>query len=223
MLTLSHRGYHEQLPENTMDAFSAALGLGVDGIETDVRLSSDGFPILYHDRFSPCGRPVAALTRAELEKQTGHPVAVLQEALGAWDQPLWNIEIKTPSAVPAVIDVLTRFKKTHRLLVTSFFHGLLLPFASGLGVDCGVISAHQPVDASQFLAQIRQMHPKIVAAVWSFELLCGDVCDAARENRLLSFVYDVSNRSDLRACEELAVDGVIMDRPETAAVGSSSA
>ena len=42
MLILAHRGFHAGQPENTMGAFEAARKLGVDGIETDVRLSADG-------------------------------------------------------------------------------------------------------------------------------------------------------------------------------------
>ena len=38
MLILAHRGLHATQPENTMGAFAAAQKLGVDGIETDVRL-----------------------------------------------------------------------------------------------------------------------------------------------------------------------------------------
>ncbi|MBI3937750.1 MAG: glycerophosphodiester phosphodiesterase, partial [Betaproteobacteria bacterium] len=42
MLILAHRGYHATVPENTLEAFAAAVELGVDGIETDVRTSRDG-------------------------------------------------------------------------------------------------------------------------------------------------------------------------------------
>ena len=45
----AHRGWYDQYPENTMEAFRAALTLGVDQIETDVRVSSDGELVLIHD------------------------------------------------------------------------------------------------------------------------------------------------------------------------------
>src|SRR5262249_3557646 len=50
MLILGHRGYHATVPENTLEAFAQALALGADGIETDIRLSADELPILFHDR-----------------------------------------------------------------------------------------------------------------------------------------------------------------------------
>ncbi|MFL6274904.1 MAG: glycerophosphodiester phosphodiesterase [Blastocatellia bacterium] len=48
-LIIAHRGGANEAPENTLLAFRRALRLGVDGIETDVRLTRDGKLVLYHD------------------------------------------------------------------------------------------------------------------------------------------------------------------------------
>lgn len=44
----AHRGYRACYPENTLCAFEAALGR-CDFIELDVRFSSDGVPVVFHD------------------------------------------------------------------------------------------------------------------------------------------------------------------------------
>lgn len=44
-----HRGWPAVYPENTMASFKAAASLGVDQIETDVRVTSDGELVLIHD------------------------------------------------------------------------------------------------------------------------------------------------------------------------------
>jgi glycerophosphoryl diester phosphodiesterase len=44
-----HRGARGLRPENTLPSFELALDLGVDAIETDVHLTSDGVPILCHE------------------------------------------------------------------------------------------------------------------------------------------------------------------------------
>lgn len=44
-----HRGWREKYPENTMSSFEAAAKLGVDQIETDVRITKDGELVLVHD------------------------------------------------------------------------------------------------------------------------------------------------------------------------------
>jgi glycerophosphoryl diester phosphodiesterase len=48
-LILGHRGASAVAPENTLAAFSQAIDAGADGIEFDVRLSSDGVPVVIHD------------------------------------------------------------------------------------------------------------------------------------------------------------------------------
>ena len=45
----AHRGWRSKYPENTMEAFRAAIELGVDQIETDVRITKDGVLVLIHD------------------------------------------------------------------------------------------------------------------------------------------------------------------------------
>lgn len=45
----AHRGWSAKYPENTMEAFRAAAELGVDQIETDIRVTRDGELVLMHD------------------------------------------------------------------------------------------------------------------------------------------------------------------------------
>jgi len=45
----AHRGWRSKYPENTIEAFEAALTLDVDQLETDVRITKDGELILIHD------------------------------------------------------------------------------------------------------------------------------------------------------------------------------
>src|SRR5438270_2727669 len=44
-----HRGARVLRPENTLPSFEAAFDAGVSSVETDVRLSADGIPVLFHD------------------------------------------------------------------------------------------------------------------------------------------------------------------------------
>lgn len=45
----AHRGWSAKYPENTMLAFQKAIEIGVDQIETDVRITKDGELVLIHD------------------------------------------------------------------------------------------------------------------------------------------------------------------------------
>src|SRR5207245_9249018 len=48
-LVVAHRGASVELPENTLPAFEGAILAGADVVETDVRLTADGVPIVLHD------------------------------------------------------------------------------------------------------------------------------------------------------------------------------
>lgn len=48
-LIIGHRGAAAVAPENTLVSFKRALKDGADGIEFDVRLASDGVPVVIHD------------------------------------------------------------------------------------------------------------------------------------------------------------------------------
>ena len=45
----AHRGWSTKYPENTMPAFEAAIALGVDQVEIDVRVTRDGELVIIHD------------------------------------------------------------------------------------------------------------------------------------------------------------------------------
>ncbi len=77
-----HRGARGIKPENTLPSFEAAFDAGVTTVETDLHLTADGVPVIYHDAVlserlcrqlpgntgpDPAGRPLlATLTLAQL-------------------------------------------------------------------------------------------------------------------------------------------------------------
>ena len=48
-LSVAHRGYSLAYPENTLEAYRKAIELGVEGIECDVNITSDGVLVMMHD------------------------------------------------------------------------------------------------------------------------------------------------------------------------------
>ena len=67
----AHRGWRAKYPENTLEAFTAALTLDVDQLETDVRVTRDGELVLIHDatvdRTTDGSGKVCDMTLAELK------------------------------------------------------------------------------------------------------------------------------------------------------------
>ena len=72
ILTSAHRGEHLQHPENSLPAIQAAIDIGMDFVELDVRTSSDGQLVLMHDptvnRMTNGKGAIKDMTFAEIRK-----------------------------------------------------------------------------------------------------------------------------------------------------------
>jgi len=106
-LRLAHRGDWRLAPENSLAAMQAALRVpGCDGLEVDVRASSDGVPILLHDpsllRVQGIDAVPSALTAEECARHGISTLGVVLTAVGC--DPFLDVELK--ERVPAVLDVL---------------------------------------------------------------------------------------------------------------------
>lgn len=71
-LVIAHRGASAHAPENSLAAFERALHDGADGFEFDVRLASDGVPVVIHDanlrRTAGRNVEIASLSSSELAR-----------------------------------------------------------------------------------------------------------------------------------------------------------
>lgn len=107
-LRLAHRGDWRVAPENTVTAMRAALAIpGCDGLEFDVRTSSDGVPVVIHDatleRVQGRSEAVDTMTAAAL---TALDVPTLAAVLDAADHRAFlDVELKTVPG-PVIIEVL---------------------------------------------------------------------------------------------------------------------
>lgn len=211
MLLLAHRGHHQRYPENTIAAFEAAIACGVDGIETDVRLSADGLPILFHDATLADGALVAGFTREALSRAVGYPVPTLEEALDLGATLLWNLEVKVSAALPAVIALVGRTRA--KVLVTSFHHELAVEAAQRLRVDSGLLLDKRPADLEELLARYRRF-PTLRTLVWHFPLLDEVLLINARGAGWRQFAYGAESPAEHRRCAELGLDGLITDHPD---------
>lgn len=214
MLVFSHRGFHESLPENTLAAFQAAVDLGVDGIETDVRLSADGQAVLFHDRHAPNGRTVAELSRAELAAAVGHEIPTLGDILTRWRDLTWNIEIKVPEAVPLASKILSQFAGSRRPLVTSFWHTVVDQMRRVPQVDCGLLVAHRPTDLAMVESGWTANLPRVTTIVWKYDVVDPELTALAHAKGLVNLAYDVVTRQEHAAAAALGLDGIITDRPD---------
>ncbi len=105
-LVIAHRGASSEAPENTRTAFLKALARSADGIETDVQLSADGIPVLWHDDdLAKIGLP-------------GHRIEGFSfKDLRGMDFTGWFSGTKTPDPLPSLAEFVEEFAPLTRLLI----------------------------------------------------------------------------------------------------------
>jgi glycerophosphoryl diester phosphodiesterase len=109
-LILGHRGASAVAPENTIAAFSQAIQDGADGIEFDVRLSSDGVAVVIHDdtldRTGLVAGAVSRLTAAQLQ----------QIDVGSWFAKKSGGQTSAKATIPTLAAVLDLFASNNGVL-----------------------------------------------------------------------------------------------------------
>jgi len=134
----AHRGASEYAPENTMMSFNVGLFMGANGIETDVQLTKDGIPVLFHDdtlvRVTGEAGSIADYTFAELMnfrvKKCGleDRIPTLEGFLAAFGfRPItFAIELKVRGTAKITADLVRKYGLEKKVVITSFIYEELL-------------------------------------------------------------------------------------------------
>lgn len=82
-LFLSHRGESDDAPENTLAAFALAMERDSDGIELDIRMTSDHRIVCVHDASLArvAGKDIEVADHTYQELCEAHPIPLISEAL----------------------------------------------------------------------------------------------------------------------------------------------
>ncbi len=125
-LIVAHRGAWGDAPQNSLEAFQRAIGLGCDGIEIDVRRTADGRLVVLHDA-RVRGRLVTALTLAQLRARVRDGQApLLEEVLElAAGRLIVDVELKQGGYESEVMAIVTRRLTADQYVVTSFDDAIL--------------------------------------------------------------------------------------------------
>jgi glycerophosphoryl diester phosphodiesterase/glyoxylase-like metal-dependent hydrolase (beta-lactamase superfamily II) len=128
----AHRGASEYCPENTMSAFSEAVRMGANGIETDIQKTKDGVLVLFHDdtleratgeKGSVCEYTYEQLQgfcvkKGELCDKIPTLDAFLQRF--ANEELSFALELKVDGVEKEVVDLSYRYGVEKRTVITSF-------------------------------------------------------------------------------------------------------
>ena len=126
-LAFAHRGGAAHRPENSWAAFEYAVQLGYAYLETDVRATSDGALLAFHDarlgRVTGQRGRVAALPYVEVAKARiagTEPIPLVEDLLGTWPELRFNLDVKHEGSIGPLARALKRTRAWDRVCVTSF-------------------------------------------------------------------------------------------------------
>ena len=135
---VGHRGVRAILPENTLISFQKAIDLGLNGIETDIHMTTDGQLVLHHDdtleRTTNGSGKIESYSYEDLRKldagikfspeYAGQYIPRLEELLERIEDPAFflNVEMKDyrPEALDKTILLLEKYGFHDRYVIACF-------------------------------------------------------------------------------------------------------
>lgn len=126
-IAIAHRGGALEAPENTMEAFVAAVELGYRYLETDAQLTADGVVVGFHDgvldRVSDEEGAISEWKWADLQSvviEGKGRIASVAELFERFPDSRFNIDAKSDVVVEPLIDAITTADAYDRVCVGSF-------------------------------------------------------------------------------------------------------
>ncbi|MBM3673605.1 MAG: glycerophosphodiester phosphodiesterase [Actinobacteria bacterium] len=226
-LVLGHRGAPRLARENTLEAFVAARELGADGVELDVRATSDGALVVHHDAAAEGLGVLAEHSLAEIRVALPF-VPTLEEVFEACTGMLVNVEIKNSPAdadfdpeerVAAAVVELVRAGGLYATVLVSSFHLPTIDRVHALDPDLatGYLFVLEPtvLEGAEVAAAHghRAIHPFFgVLAVEA----ASTAVRRAHERGLDVNVWTVNGEDDIARLAAAGVNTIMTDLPDVA-------
>ena len=238
VVALAHRGgaKHPDLlgMENTLTAFRHAFDLGYRYLETDVHATKDGHLVAFHDdsldRVTDrvgviVGLPLAEVTGAVIGARLGKQehIPLLTDLFEEFPGARFNVDLKAPTAVEPLADLLRRTDAHDRVCVGSFtersmrrFRRLVeRPVATAVGVLAVVAHAYAP-----YPLQVQRLLRDDGAVFQVPHRFRGRLVvdrrfvELAHASGRHVHVWTVDERAEMEHLLDLGVDGLITDRTD---------
>tara|TARA_Y100000310_G_C20623240_1_gene784456 strand:- start:194 stop:877 length:684 start_codon:yes stop_codon:yes gene_type:complete len=217
-LVIGHRGAKDYEPENTLRGFDKAISLGVNAIEIDVHLSSDGQVVVIHDetvdRTTNGKGAVKDLSFDRLRKLDageGEQIPSLQEVIDLYkDKTLLLIELKAEGTAKPVVDILKKSEAWDKVIIISFLHDLVAEIKNlDKRIKTGVLFVGRPINANKLAKDV-----KADALVMHYKTVSKRIVREAHKDRLKVFVWNIDDKSEVKEYVKLGVDAISSNKPD---------
>lgn len=210
---VGHRGDPYRVRENTLPSLRSAFERGADAVEIDVRLTRDGVPVLLHDdslkRLWGHDRPLAKLTRAEVDELTVGGVPTLRETLLAFGAHRVMIDLPgaTEKSVRTVVGTVRECGAGERVYYCA---GPVTMFAVRAADPSAEIAMTWTTLAPPRPALLDDVRPRWLN--YRFGLLGQELTDRIHRDGLLVSAWTADTRRTMRRLMKYGVDAITTNR-----------
>ncbi|WP_440769864.1 glycerophosphodiester phosphodiesterase [Natronorubrum sp. DTA28] len=217
---VGHRGAEGLGPPNTMAAIQRALEVGVDGIELDVRRTSDGKLLLFHDPVLDWdsdghgwirNTPWADVRGAEID---GEPLIRLEpalERLAETDVSIY-LEVKETGDTDAILETVDDYGLLDRTTIIGFDAAALEP-ARSRGVSTGLVGS---TPTSQLATAAAECGADVAFCHYAPHLASTFVDEVRADGRTTGIWKLVDTEGTVRDALEVGPDVLVTNRPDYA-------
>ena len=223
---LAHRGGVDESYENTLESFNYSQSLGCEFIETDVQVSSDGIPYIFHDddlkRILNKSIRFDSLSSNEIDELNifnTHKIPKLSEALLRFPNLYFQIDFKTDEVVMPALNVIKNMNAFDRVCIASFNSKRLQNVRSlypDLCISMGPNEVFKTLAASLNLykGNIPGDCLQIPMSYYGIKIVSKRFVDFVHSRGLKIMIWTINDIKTFKYLIDLGVDGIITDKPK---------
>ena len=222
----AHRGGSIEAPENTLESFEYALELGSEYIETDVQLSADGIPFIFHDddllRLLGKNLPFNSLHSEEIDKLRlfeSYRIPTLEAALKKFPNALFQIDVKTDEVAIPTMEVIKELDAFDRICIASFSSKRLKLVKEKYPETCLSMG---PIEVLKLLLSSFGLYKKTIQGdclqipiyQYGIKLVTKRFVKFVQSLDLKIHVWTINDEVVMQEMINLGVNGIITDKPK---------
>jgi glycerophosphoryl diester phosphodiesterase len=232
VLVIAHRGASAVAPENTLPAFEKANQIGVDLVELDYYHTSDGVPVVFHDKDlkrttnarAVLGNDALAIRQLTLEQSRkldvgawfgpqfrGVRMPTLEESLDVIQTGSMTLVERKEGDAATCIALLERKKLLDDVVVQAFDWAFLAE-CRRLAPNLVLGALGEKEITPQKLAELDRLDVQAVG--WNYKQLTPQTIDALRGPGRKVWAYTVDDDQRARELIAAGIDAIITNDPE---------
>ena len=224
-IPFAHRGGTDFAPENTFEAFEAAVDIGYKFLETDVHPNADGQLMAFHDQtldrvtdFSGNIQNLTSIELYDIKVKDKYRIPFLEELLENFPDCFFSVDMKCDESVDPLINLVKDMKAIDRVCFASFNQKRLNFVRDYFGNKC--ITSMGPNEilltkVSSFINLKQKINSNIASlptSRYKIKFLNERNIHYLRSLKIKVIAWTINNEKEIRDLIDMGVNGIMTDK-----------